>query len=423
MAGSARWKNMRFLTILLLAFQLSQVRPPDPPAVDALALLTEVGQRYADAKSYHIEAVQERTSSNDLSRSWQKSLLSAVAAPGGRYRYEGRSNLGTAVLVSDGTTQWNYHSEAHQYTQQPAMRTPESHRVILQGETAAEDAKYLADRIIHLAKGLKSATLLPEETISMNGHTVECYVIRYRGEDRKTRRLDYQQEETVWIEKSHKVVVKTYRRDETYLLTDSSIRVPIIVETTVVYPVVQLDEQQPASTFAFVAPANAKLVAEFRSRFDARGAQQATELLGEPAAELHLKSASGDVTTLSSLRGKPVFIEFWATWCRPCVDLMPALAKLYGETADRGLVWFSVDNDEDPGDATAFINREHIPWHNYHDEDGSLGEAFHRGGIPLGVLIDAEGKVTFCTTGYEIAELRNAIAKLGPGFSAVATSK
>jgi hypothetical protein len=79
-----------------------------PPPKDALALLNEVSQRYADANSYHIEAVEESTSSNELSRHWDKRLLTAIVMPDGRYRYEGRSSAGAAILVSDGTPQWNY---------------------------------------------------------------------------------------------------------------------------------------------------------------------------------------------------------------------------------------------------------------------------------------------------------------------------
>ena len=68
----------------------------------------------------------------------------------------------------------------------------------------------------------------------------------------------------------------------------------------------------------------------------------------------------------------------------------------------------------------AFLSREHVSWPNYHDEYNSFGKAFHRVGIPLGVLLDADGKITFYKTGYGIGDLRTAIAKLGPEFSAVA---
>ena len=77
-------------SIALLALALPQATQSAPPK-DALALLNEVSQGYADAKSYHIEAVEERAYNNELSRHWDRTLLTAIVMPDGRYRYEGRS--------------------------------------------------------------------------------------------------------------------------------------------------------------------------------------------------------------------------------------------------------------------------------------------------------------------------------------------
>jgi hypothetical protein len=98
---------------------------------------------------------------------------------------------------------------------------------------------------------------------------------------------------------------------------------------------------------------------------------------------------------------------------------MPGLKKLYAETASKGLAFVSIDSDEDASTSAEFVNKEQIPWPNYHDADGALGQAFGRDTLPLGVLIDGEGKVTFYKTAYSVAELRAAIAKLGPEFSSV----
>jgi hypothetical protein len=89
---------MPFPFVLLLALVFPQTSP-HVPKPDALALLTEVSHRYADAKSDHIEAVEESSSANDLQHGWQKSLLTSVVAPGTRYRYEGRSGYGAALVV------------------------------------------------------------------------------------------------------------------------------------------------------------------------------------------------------------------------------------------------------------------------------------------------------------------------------------
>jgi outer membrane lipoprotein-sorting protein len=110
---------MPFSLVPFLGSALPQMAP-NAPKPDSFALLNEVSQRSADVKSYHIQAIEEETSGNELQHSWQKTMLTAVVTSGGRYRYEGRSGCGAAVVVSDGATQWTYHLYDHLYTQHPA---------------------------------------------------------------------------------------------------------------------------------------------------------------------------------------------------------------------------------------------------------------------------------------------------------------
>jgi len=403
---------------IALAFVLIPLQSEKPAAPqDALALLNEVSQQYADAKSYHIEAVEERNSSNELHRDWQKTLLKAIVMLGGSYRYEGRSGFGAAMYISDGKTEWVYHVYEHRYTQKPAEGDRPKRRIIGSDEMAVMNAEQLVHIMAHRVDHLKSARLLPEETILIDGRKIACYVVYYSQDDLKTTKPDLKEDWTLWISKENKTVVKTLSHAETYLLPN---HIPLSTETTMTYPVVQLDQQEPVETFMFVPPNDAKLVDDFPDPFKHSPATLAANLLGKPVPELSLKAADGKTLALSSLRGRPVFLEFWATWCAPCVELMPDLKKLYSETENKGMAWISVDNDDDASTALVFLSREKIPWPNYHDQDGSLGKAFQREGIPLGVLIDAEGKITFYESGYEISELRAAIAKLGPPFSTLA---
>lgn len=396
------------LIFLLLA---SRHAPPD-----AMSLLNEVSQQYADAKSYHIEAVEERTMTGDLTQHWDKTLMTAIVMSDGRFRYEGRSGTGTSMMMFDGTTQWIYHPDDKLFTRRLAPVSDPKGQVIGPEEIALHRAKSLQRPLAHLADRVTSARLLHDETLVVNGKKIKCYVVHYEFPHRD-QAPGY--EWTVWIDKVRKVFVRTVSRGQSYMITRSGGRLPRSSETTTTYPVTELDPSEAANVFEFVPPADAKATDEFPDHFQRTATGVEADLRGKPAPEVQLKSGDGAITTLASFHGKPVFIEFWATWCGPCVELMPSLEKLYLETSDKGLVWLSIDSDEDPSVADAFVARERLAWRNFHDPGGLYGRAFRRRGIPLGVLIDGDGKIIFYKAGYDIGELRAAIAKLGPEFGVV----
>ncbi len=412
---------MLFLAALplgLILLQSTQVVPP----TDALTLLTEVSQRYADAKSYHIEAVEEETSTSELSRDWHKTFMTAVVAQGGRYRYEGRFFGGEAVLISDGVRQWAYLPQRSAYTQEPVLsEAAEKKRVHQQDELAASNARSIVGRLALLASNLKSAELMPDEVISIGGKSVSCFVVRFADDkdDFKVRKPSLNRDSTIWIDKSRKIIVKKVERSQQVTTLPTSGWTRFTTETLVTFPVVEFDQQEPATSFTFVPPGDAQLVEAFSNPF---GSATRPELVGKPAAELQLKSKDGATTTLSSLRGKPVFLDFWATWCGPCTGMVPDLVKLYDETSPKGLVWLGIDSDENPEAAEKFITQQHIPWRNYHDLDGAMGAAFRRNTIPLGILIDAQGTIKFYAAGYELEDLQSAISKLGPEFASLAVA-
>jgi hypothetical protein len=103
---------------------------------------------------------------------------------------------------------------------------------------------------------------------------------------------------------------------------------------------------------------------------------------------------------------------------------MPRLAKLQQEAAPKGLVILSVDMDEEAKTANDFLAKHHYIWPNTQD-DGKIGDAFQKGGIPLVVLIDAQGKIVLYQNGdYGNDDaLRKVLAGLGPQFAGLETAQ
>jgi thiol-disulfide isomerase/thioredoxin len=134
---------------------------------------------------------------------------------------------------------------------------------------------------------------------------------------------------------------------------------------------------------------------------------------------LKLKTADGKVIPIESYRGKPVILDFWATWCGPCVASMPKLAELYAQGKEKGLVLLSIDFDQDPKMATDFWAKKGYAWPDFHDGDGAIEKLVGSSAIPRTMLIDAQGHVVYDgISGTD--RLREEVAKLGPDFASLA---
>jgi peroxiredoxin len=124
---------------------------------------------------------------------------------------------------------------------------------------------------------------------------------------------------------------------------------------------------------------------------------QAQELLEKRQAEVQranftLTDLSGKSWTLSSLRGKIVFVNFWATWCPPCRKEMPDLEALSRQFAGQGLVVLAI-SDEEPTKVEPFVVQHKFTYPILLDPGRKVHEQFYVEGIPKTFLFDREGKL------------------------------
>jgi peroxiredoxin len=116
---------------------------------------------------------------------------------------------------------------------------------------------------------------------------------------------------------------------------------------------------------------------------------------GEMAADFKLQSLSGPPVTLSSLRGKVVFLNVWATWCGPCREEMPSMETLYEAFKNRkDFVILAVSQDRRGRAAVEpFVEKNHFNFDILLDPENVVGDAYNVSGVPETFIIDRKGRI------------------------------
>ena len=109
------------------------------------------------------------------------------------------------------------------------------------------------------------------------------------------------------------------------------------------------------------------------------------------APDFQLKNLEGELVTLRDFRGKPVLINFWATWCPPCREEMPYLQQVYDEWTSKGLILLTIDIGESPTTINKFFAENNLSLPVLLDTDKEIGQAYGITGIPETFLIDKDG--------------------------------
>ncbi len=115
--------------------------------------------------------------------------------------------------------------------------------------------------------------------------------------------------------------------------------------------------------------------------------------VGNAAPDFTLKTLEGQTVRLSDLRGKPVVLNFWATWCPPCRQEMPDLEKAYQKYKDQGIVFLGVDMKEDEATVQEFIQKNGYHWTFVLDPAAQAANAYLVSAIPSTFFIDADGVI------------------------------
>lgn len=134
--------------------------------------------------------------------------------------------------------------------------------------------------------------------------------------------------------------------------------------------------------------------------------------VGQTAPDFDFRTMDGQSISRASLKGKPVMIDFWATWCGPCVEALPdteRIAKTYPNVTVLAV------SQESKGDVEQFLSSHPFKLTFCLDHDGQANDAYGVTGIPCRVFIDASGKVEGYVVGYDEndPDVQAALDKIG----------
>ncbi len=115
-------------------------------------------------------------------------------------------------------------------------------------------------------------------------------------------------------------------------------------------------------------------------------------------------SAMADVVDLPALKGKVVYLDFWASWCVPCRQSFPWMADLERSLGKEGLVVVAVNLDQMRNDADQFLAEFKPPFRVAFDPQGGMAERFHVRGMPTSVLIGRDGQPKLVHQGFRIKD-------------------
>src|SRR5262249_25407970 len=138
------------------------------------------------------------------------------------------------------------------------------------------------------------------------------------------------------------------------------------------FTIARLNEQVADTLFAFIPPADTKEVEELNSPF--RPPKRAN-WTGRDALAFTLKDLDGNPTDFQGLKGKVVLLDFWASWCGPCVAELPHIEQIHRDFKDKGLTVLGI-NDEEVQVAREFVKQKNYTFTTLFDEGKAVARQY-----------------------------------------------
>lgn len=166
------------------------------------------------------------------------------------------------------------------------------------------------------------------------------------------------------------------------------------------YTTIEPDAAVKPDSFAWTPPTGSR---------ESHPANDAMALVGKAPPAFRLKGLDGTTVSSASLRGKVTVLNFFATWCGPCVGEMPELDKMYREFQPAGLNWYEINEAEPAQQVRTFMTTQGLSMPVLLDDSSTAGNAYGVLGIPETVIVGANGRIRQVIIGADPDAIRKEI--------------
>ena len=363
---------------------------------DVQAALDEISQAYTKLTSLELAGkvsliVEEGTSKGTHEAKFTSSFL----APN-KYRHQVQDH---PVLGGTGTKWFGYSPLNNLYTQtdsQPAKALlrdmPEDQAKVLAMEDPSLILAISKDPSADLRELASSITKLADEKIDDKNCLTLSLTLNDANKGPLTLNFDSQ---THLLRRASLNMEDAFEKAGRPDITNAVYR----VDYTTIKPNGALKPEQ----FAWAPPSSAKDMAVAKAEALAAADEEAgpaAALVGKAASDFTLEDMEAKKVTLSDLKGSVVVLDFWATWCGPCVASLPHLNKIYKEFEKDGLKVYALNQREAKEKVAAFIKDKTLTIPVLLDKEGNVAKQYLVTGIPQTVVIGKDGIVKKVLVGF-----------------------
>lgn len=378
------WQSIALTAALASASWLSGQRAVADEATkidpQAEKVLRGVADFFQKAKGVRLHADWVLTNENNGQKGKAEQAYQVTMEKPNRMAVKVESGDQVLTVACDGKELYTLKSEPNEYTVQPAPASME--RIVGKG-----DLKHF-----HSLHGLTVLTSLmaakPFEALT-EGMEGVGYVGSEDVEGIKCHRLRFNRKGLSWdlfVDAGEKPLVHKIQPDIMALMKRQGAQIPptLKLELGIAINDWAINPAVTDATFAVNLPKRAEKVASLFPEHP---------LLDRKAPPITLAQLSGGTFKLADQKDKIVILDFWATWCGPCVKAMPILAEVAAKYKSKGVVLYAVNLEEKPEEVAAFLKENKLDVSVILDSQGEISKLYEVEGIPQSVIIDKTGVV------------------------------